>query len=145
MSDNGYPTSTQTVVRESISQQTQVSATLGYAGDLTIRLPAGNAPAMVTQAQQTVTTDQGMLSSAQSTLQSDSSALSQARATLAADQQQESVDCAGNNAAQAPSSGAGAAASGASGGCASDAQSVASAQQSVTSGCGEGRGRSEHR
>jgi len=132
VSNNGYPTSTQTVVRESISQQTQVSATLGYAGDLTIRLPAGNAPAMVTAAQQTVTTDQGMLSSAQATLSSDSAALAQARATLAADQQQESVDCAGNNAAQAPSSGAGAAGSGASGGCASDAQQVASGQQSMT-------------
>jgi hypothetical protein len=124
-SDNPYATSTQRVVRESISQQTQVSATLGYAGDLTIRLPAGNAPADVTQAQQAVTTDQGMLSSAQSTLQSDSSALSQARATLAADRQQESVDCAGNSAAQAPSPGTG-------GGCASDAQEVAGGQQSVS-------------
>ena len=130
-SDNGYATSTQTVARESISQQTQVSATLGYAGGLTIRLAAGNAPAMVTQAQQAVTTDQGMLSSAQSTLQSDSSVLSEARATLAADRQQESVDCAGNNAAQIPSAGNGGGSSGASGGCASDAQLVASGQQSV--------------
>jgi hypothetical protein len=132
VSNNGYATSTQRVVRESISQQTQVSATLGYAGDVTIRLAAGNAPAMVTQTQQAVTTDQGMLASAQSTLGSDSAALSQARATLTADQQQESVDCAGNNAAQTPSSGAGGAGSGASGGCASDAQSVASGQESVT-------------
>jgi hypothetical protein len=131
--DNGYPTSTQTVARESISQQTQVSATLGYAGDVTIRLPSGNAPAMVSQAQQSVATDQGMLSSAQSTLSSDSSALSQARSTLAADRQQESVDCAGDNAAQAPSSGAGAA----SGGCASDAQQVAGGQQSVTADAGK--------
>jgi hypothetical protein len=131
VSNNAYPTSTQTVVRESISQQTQVSATLGYAGDLTIRLPAGNAPAMVTQAQQTVTTDQGMLSSAQATLGSDSAALSQARATLAADRQQEGVDCAGDSAAQAPSAGNGGG-SGAAGGCATDAQSVATGQQSVT-------------
>ncbi len=130
-SDNAYATSTQAVVRESISQQTQVSATLGYAGDVTIRVPAGNAPSAVTQAQQTVTTDQGMLSGAQSTLASDASALSAARATLAADRQQESVDCAGNNAAQAPSAGGGGSA-GASGGCASDAQLVASGQQSVT-------------
>jgi len=129
--DNGYATSTQTVVRESISQQTQVSATLGYAGDQTIRLAAGNAPAAITQAQQTVTTDQGMLSVAQSTLHSDSSALSEARATLAADHQQESVDCAGNNAAQAPSAGAGGGSSGASGRCSTDAQLVATGQQSV--------------
>jgi hypothetical protein len=126
VSDNGYATSTQTVARESISQQTQVSATLGYAGDLTIRLPAGNAPAVVSQAQQTVTTDQGMLASTQSTLSSDAAALSEARATLAADQQQESVDCAGDNAAQAPSAG-----TGGSGGCPTDAQQVASGQQSV--------------
>ena len=131
-SNNAYATSTQSVVRESISQQTQVSATLGYAGDLTIRLAAGNAPAIVSQAQQAVTTDQGLLSSAQSTLGSDSSALSQARATLAADQQQERVDCAGSNAAQAPSAGGGGASSGALGGCAANAQSVASGQQSVS-------------
>jgi len=130
LSDNGYATSTQAVARESISQQTQVSATLGYAGDLTIRLPAGNAPAVVTQAQQTVTTDQGMISGAESTLQGDSSAMSAARATLAAEQQQESVDCAGNSAAQTPST-AGGGASGASGGCATDAQLVSSGQQSV--------------
>jgi len=128
-SSNAYATSTVAVVRESIAQQTQVSATLGYAGNVTVRLPAGNEPAAVTQAQQAVTTDQGMLSSAQSTLSSDSAALSQARASLAADRQQEGVDCAGNNAAQAPSSGA--AGGGASGGCASDAQQVASGQQSV--------------
>ena len=130
VSGNGYPTSTAAVVRESISQQTQVSATLGYAGDVTVRLPAGNEPAAVTQAQQAVTADQGMLSSAQSTLSSDSAALSQARASLAADRQQEGVDCAGNNAAQAPSAGAGGS-GGASGGCATDAQLVASGQQSV--------------
>ena len=128
--DNGYGTSTQTVARESISQQTQVSATLGYAGDLTVRLAAGNAPAVLTQAQQTGTTDQGMLSGAQSTLQSDSSALSESRATLAADQQQETVDCAGNNAAQAPSAGGGGS-SGSSGGCATDAQATVYGQDST--------------
>jgi hypothetical protein len=136
VSNNGYPTSMQTVVRESISQQTQVSATLGYAGDVTIRLAAGNAPAAVSQAQQTVTGDQGMLSAAQSTLQSDTSALSDGRATLAADQQQESVSCAGNNAADAPSAG-GAGSSGASGACATDAQLVATGQQSVTADAGK--------
>ena len=132
VTDNGYATSTQTVARESISQQTQVSATLGYAGDLTIRLPAGNAPAAVSQAQQTLTTDQGMLSAAQSALSSDSSALSEARATLTADRQQEGVDCAGDNAAQSPSAGGAGGSSGASGGCADDAQLVATGQQSVS-------------
>ena len=128
VTDNEYPTSTQTVARESIVQQTEVSATLGYAGDVTIRVPAGNAPAAVTAARQTVTTDQGMLSSADSTLSGDASALSEARATLAADEQQESVDCAGDNAAQTPSAGTGSG----SGACATDVQLVASGGQTVT-------------
>ena len=132
VSDNRYPTSTQLVLRESISQQTQVSGTLGYAGNLTIRLPAGNAPAMVTVAQQTVTTDQIALAGAQSMLQSDSAALAQARSTLAADREQERVDCTGTNAAQMPSPGGTAATSGAAGGCTGDAQSVLSAQQPIT-------------
>ena len=127
-SDNEYATSTASVTRESISQQTQVSATLGYAGDVTIRLPTGNAPTAVTQAQAATTTDQEMASSAQSTLRSDSSALAQARSTLTANLQQEHVDCAGNSSAQAPSAGAG----GASGGCATDAQLVGAGQQSVS-------------
>jgi hypothetical protein len=131
-SDNSYATSTQRVVRSSISQQTQVSATLGYAGNLAVRLAPGNAPAMVTQAQQTVTTDQGLLSGAQATLSSDSSALSQGRAALASDEQQETLDCAGNSAAQTQSAGGGGGSGGAAGGCAADAQSVASSQASVT-------------
>jgi hypothetical protein len=126
-SDNAYATSTQKIVRGSISQQAQVSAMLGYAGNLAVRLAPGNAPAMVSAAQQTITTDQGLLSSAQATLASDSSALSQGRATMASDQQQETLDCAGNSSAQVTSAG-----SGASGSCAADAQSVASSQQSVT-------------
>jgi hypothetical protein len=128
MSDNEYPTSTARVVRESISQQTQVSATLGYAGSVAIRLAAGNSPSAVAQARQALTTDQGLSSSARSTLGSDSSALSQARGTLVADRQQESVDCQGDGAAQTPSTGG---ASSAPGGCASDAQQVASAEQAV--------------
>jgi hypothetical protein len=131
VSDNGYPTSMQTVLRESISQQTQVGGTLGYAGELTIRLPAGNAPAMVTVAQQTVTADQITLAGAQSTLRSDSAALSQAQSTLAADREQESVDCTGTNAAQTPSSGGADATSVAAGGCTGDAQSVVGAQQPI--------------
>jgi len=129
LTDNAYATSTQTVVRQSISQQTQVSATLGYAGNLTIRLPAGNAPAAVTQAQEALTSAQGTFAGAESALSSDSSALSVARATLTADRTQESIDCAGNNSAQAASGGNGSGSNGASGGCASDAQLVSGGQQ----------------
>lgn len=131
VSDNRYPTSTQTVVRESITEQTQVSGTLGYAGEVTIRLPAGNAPAMVTAAQHAVTTDQMTLSGAQSILQSDAAALSQARSVLAADREQERVDCAGANAAQTPSSVGASATGGASASCAGDVQLVLSARQPV--------------
>ena len=132
VSDNGYATSTQAVVRESISQQTQVSATLGYAGDVTIRLPAGNAPAAVTQAQQTVTTDQGMLSSAQSTLSE------RLRGAVAGARDARRRPAAGGRGLRGQQRGAGAVGgrrrgrSGASGGCATDAQLVASGQQSVT-------------
>ena len=126
--DNGYATSTATVARRSISQQTQVSATLGYAGNLTIRLPAGTPPAALSESQQAVTAAQGMLETAQSTLAGDFSALRQADATLAADRQQETLDCAGQRAAQTPSAGSG----GASGGCAADAQLVSGGQQTAS-------------
>ncbi len=131
VSDSEYPTSTQMVVRESISQQTQVSATLGYAGDLTIRLPSGNAPAIVTRAQQTVTTARGVLATAQSVLWRDASVLAQALATVAADQQQERVDCGGDNAVAGPPTGGAGGSSDASGACAGDAQRLAASQQSV--------------
>jgi Putative peptidoglycan binding domain len=127
VSDNSYPTSSATVTEQALSQQTQVSGTLGYAGDSTIRVLAGNAPAAVTQAQQSVVADERMLAGARSSLSSDSATLAQARATLLADQQQEAVSCAGDNAAQGAPSGAGS-----SGVCATTAQTVTTDQQSVT-------------
>ena len=128
--DNEYPTSIQTVMRQSLTSQTQVSGTLGFAGDSTIRLPAGTPQSAVTQAQQQATADEGMLANARSTLSSDQAALAQAQATLTADQQQEAVDCGGDNAAQAASSGG--AGAGGGGGCASAGQLAAGDQQSVT-------------
>jgi hypothetical protein len=130
--DNASLTSLATVSRRPLTSLTLVSGTLGYTGDTTIDLPAGSAPAAVTQAQQAVTTDRAALASARSTLSSDSAALSQTRATLTADEQQENVECTGDNAAQS-AAGSGGASSGSSGECASDAQSVSSGQQSVTS------------
>ena len=133
--DNAYPRSVVSVKRQSLASLSLVSGTLGYTGDVTVALPAGSAPAMVTQARQAVTTDQGTLASARSTLSGDSAGLSQARAALTADQQQESIECAGDNAAQ--NAAAGGAGSGAgSGACGSDAQLVASGQQSVSSDAG---------
>ena len=130
--DNASPTSLASVTRQSLASLTLVSGTLGYTGDLTIDLPAGSAPMTVTQAQQAVTTDRNALASARSTLSSDSAALSQTRATLTADEQQEGIECAGDNAAQSAGAG-GAGSSGGSGACATDAQLVTSGAQSVTS------------
>jgi hypothetical protein len=121
------------VSRRPLASLTLVSGTLGYTGDITVDLPAGSAPAAVTQAQQAVTTDRGALASARSRLSSDSAALSGTRATLTADEQQEDVECTGDSAAQSGGAGAGGASSGGSGACASDAQSVSSGQASVTS------------
>lgn len=130
--DNGSATSLATVSRRSLTSRILVSGTIGYSGEVSIALPAGNAPTAVTQAQQAVTTDQAAVASARSTLSSDSAALTQARATLTADAQQESIACTGDNVAQS-AAGATGTSSGSSGACASDAQSVTSGQQSVTS------------
>lgn len=129
--DNASSTSLATVRRQPLNSLTLVGGTLGYTGSVTVDLAAGSAPAMVTQARQAVTTDQGMLASARSTLSGDSATLSQARATLVADQQQEGIECTGDSSAQSAASG-GSGSSGGSGACASDAQLVASGQQSVS-------------
>src|SRR5262249_25448177 len=80
--DNEYPTPLTTVERRSLTSQTQVSATLGYAEPSTISVPAGTAPSSVTQAQQAVSTAQSQLSSAQATQSADETSLRQAQATL---------------------------------------------------------------
>ena len=128
VTDNEYPTSLEPVKRQALSSQTQESATLGFAGDWTVRVPAGTAPTAVTQAQQSITTNEGMLSSARSSLSSDTASLAQARSTLSADQQQEAIDCAGDDAAQQSPSGNGSGA----GGCAGAAQVVSTDTQAVT-------------
>ena len=129
--DNAFPTGVQRVTRQSLSQQTQVSATLTYAGTATIVAPAGTSPANLLQAEQQVTTDEGMLRSAEATLSADSATVSQVDATLAAARAKETVDCAGTNAAQSPSSSPSSGGS-ASAGCGGDAQTVASDTQSLT-------------
>ena len=129
--DNAFPTAVARVTRQSLSSQTQVSATLTYAGAATIVVPAGTAPSALLQAQQSVTSDEGMLQSADATLSSDSATVGQLEASLAAARAKESVDCAGVSAAQsASSSPSGNGASGATG-CGGDAQTVSSDQQSL--------------
>lgn len=103
--DNGAATSIATVKRLDLSQQTQVSATLGYADASTVSVPSGTAPASLQQAQQTFAADERTLT--------------QAQATQDADLRKAAVDCRGANAGES------------SGPCASDAQALAADRQSV--------------
>jgi hypothetical protein len=119
VSDNGAATAIATVKRMDLSQQTQVSATLGYAGSSSVSVPSGTAPSSVEQSQQAA-------ASAQQTLDGDQRALAQAQASLDADLHKVAVDCRGGSAAQ---TGAGP--------CATDAQAVTADRQGVTVATGK--------
>ena len=130
--DNAFPTSLATVTRRSLTQQTQVSATLGYATSSTIVAPAGTTPQDLAQAKQTAATAQAQLQTAQASLSVDVVALDQANASLSADRAKLTVDCGGDNAGEsaASSSGAGAGSGAGSGPCATDSQAVSTDEQS---------------
>jgi peptidoglycan hydrolase-like protein with peptidoglycan-binding domain len=130
--DNTTATSLATVARRSLSSQTQVSGTLGYAGSSSIRVPSGTAPSAVSQAEQSVTNAEGMLSTARASLAADSETLTDHQATVSAARAKEAVDCAGDNAAESASSGSPSSGGGGSGLCASDVQAVSTAEQSFT-------------
>jgi hypothetical protein len=136
--DNATATSLATITSQSLSSQTQVSGTLGYAGSSSVLVPSGTAPSAVTQAQQSLISAEAMLSAARSPLAGDSGALADSRATVAAARAKEAVDCAGDGAAEASSadsspagSEGGSPSGGGAGLCASDVQVVSSAQQSA--------------
>jgi multidrug efflux pump subunit AcrA (membrane-fusion protein) len=137
VADNASAISLVAVKRQSLSQQTQVSGTLGYAGSSSIRVPSGTAPSAGQQASQQVTSAETMLASARTTLTSDTQALAGHQATLAAARAKEQVDCAGEGAAEAPSAGSSGGeddSPGAGGSsCSSDVQAVSSAQMNTTS------------
>jgi fructose-specific component phosphotransferase system IIB-like protein len=114
VSDNAAPTSLATVTHRELSSQTQVSATLGYGGSSSIRVPGGTPPSAVAQAEQSLTAAAGMLQTARVAFAADGDMLGEAQAIATAAREKESVDCAGDSAAE----GAGL--------CASDAQVVAS-------------------
>jgi peptidoglycan hydrolase-like protein with peptidoglycan-binding domain len=133
VSDNATRTSLATVTGRSLSSQTQVNATLGYAEAGHIRVPIGTPPSAVAQAAQAVSHSQGMLQGARGSLASDSATLANARASASASRMKETVDCAGDNAAgEAPaSSPSGSPSSNAAASvCASDVQALASEEQS---------------
>ncbi|MGH2903841.1 MAG: peptidoglycan-binding protein [Solirubrobacteraceae bacterium] len=135
--DNASATSLTTVKRQSLSQQTQVSGTLGYGGASTVRVPSGTAPSAVEQGSEHVTSAETMLATARATLASDTQALEGDQATLQAARAKEQVDCAGDNAAEAVSAGSSPGSennspSGGGSSCSSDVTAVSSAQQNVT-------------
>jgi multidrug efflux pump subunit AcrA (membrane-fusion protein) len=135
--DNASATSLATVRRQSLSQQTQVSGTLGYAGSSSIRVASGTAPSAVQQASGQVASAEAMLATASSTLAADTTALAGHQAMLAATRAKEAMDCAGAGAAEATSASASPASENSSPGaggssCSSDVQAVSSAQQSTT-------------
>jgi multidrug efflux pump subunit AcrA (membrane-fusion protein) len=135
--DNASATSLARVRRQSLSQQTQVSGTLGYAGSSSVRVSSGIAPSAVQQASGQVASAEAMLATASSTLAADTTALAGRRAMLAATRAKEAVDCAGAGAAEATSASASPASENSSPGaggslCSSDVQAVSSAQQDAT-------------
>jgi peptidoglycan hydrolase-like protein with peptidoglycan-binding domain len=127
-----------TVTQRSLSSQTQVSGTLGYAGSSSIRVPVGTAPSAVGQARQAVANAEAMLAAARASLAADSGALADNRGTEAAARAKEAVDCAGVGAAESASSGSpagGGSPTGggeSAGGCGSDAQAVSAAEQGAS-------------
>jgi hypothetical protein len=128
VTDNATPTSLARVTRQSISSQTQVSATLGYAAASSVVMPAGTAASGVLQAQQSVAQAEATLRTAQGSLETDSRTLERAQATLDADRAKQAADCRGENAAESSSTGT---ANGAAGACATDHQTVVTDEQAV--------------
>jgi peptidoglycan hydrolase-like protein with peptidoglycan-binding domain len=122
-SDNATRTSLASVTRQTLSSQTQVGATLGYAEAGHVRVPIGTPPSTVAQAEQAVSHSETMSQSARESLASDIATLANAEATVSASRQKKRVDCAGDNAAKEVP--------GASSACASDVQALTSEQQSL--------------
>jgi peptidoglycan hydrolase-like protein with peptidoglycan-binding domain len=133
VADNATTTSLVTVRRQALSSQMQVNATLGYAGASSIRVPSGTAPSAVLQAEQSVSSGEGMLSTARASLAADSTTLANVRATMLAAREKESVDCVGDGPAERDAEAAAAGPSssgGAAGACAGDVQALAGDEQS---------------
>jgi hypothetical protein len=112
VADNADATEIYTVVRQNLSSQTQVSATIGYEGSYSVPVPSGASTQDVAQAQQTVTEDQQTLSADEQTesdmssagdqgVAADQSDVTTDQATLSSDQVTENQDCAGSAASSA--------------------------------------------
>jgi peptidoglycan hydrolase-like protein with peptidoglycan-binding domain len=131
--DNAFPTSLATVTRRSLTSQTQVSATLGYAAPASVVIPAGTTPQELAQATQAATTAQTQLQTAQAAFSTDTAMLNQTDASLSADRAKLTIDCGGDNAGEgAASSSAGGSGGAGAGPCATDSQAVSADEQSRT-------------
>jgi hypothetical protein len=97
--DNGAATGLVTVLRRSLSSQTPVSGTLGYAASWTVAVPAGTSATDLQQARQQDTSARASYAAARAASSADEQALATARAVLRAAQSKEANDCAGANAA----------------------------------------------
>lgn len=95
--DNGSPTSTRRIERASLAAQTQVSGTLGFAGSWTVSIPAGNAPSVLAQAEQAVTSARSQLATADASSAADETNLTQARRTLETDKTAAKTACHGSS------------------------------------------------
>ncbi len=133
--------STYTISRQSLSSQTEVTATLGYSGSYTVTVPSGTPPQTIVQDEAAVTSAQAKVTSAKSgttataaaavtsaeqslaqartTLQAAKTSLRSAEATLGAAKDKEANDCSGVGSAGAA--------------CATDGQGVATDGQAVSS------------
>jgi hypothetical protein len=129
---SAFATGVASVRRQSLSSQTQVSATLGYVGVSSIVVPAGTAPEAVAQARQPVANDTGMLQVARAALVADAAALARMQVALVAARAKRSVDCAGANAAQGAAGNPPAGDASGSGACSSDAQTASTDEQSLS-------------
>jgi Putative peptidoglycan binding domain len=141
-SGSGSSTSLARVTRQSLTSQTQVDGTLGYAGSSSVVAPPGTAQSALVQAEQTAATARAALRAAQATLSADEQTLAQARVKLAADRLKMTTDCAGDSAAGSSSgNGNGNNGNGGNGNgngsdsspCVTAAQAVASDEASVSS------------
>jgi hypothetical protein len=140
--DSGTATSLATVERRTLTSQTLVDGTLGYAGSSSIVAPAGTSQTDLRTAEQAAAAARAALQAAEATLAADELALAQARAKLTADRSKQAVDCRGDNAAGGGSgdggSGDGGSGDGSDSGsgsgsspCSAAAQAVASDEEAV--------------
>jgi peptidoglycan hydrolase-like protein with peptidoglycan-binding domain len=134
--ESGAATSLATVERRSLSSQTLVDGTLGYAGSSSIVMPAGTSQSDLRQAQQTVASERAALRAAEATLAADDRTLDAARVKLAADRLKQAIDCGGDNAAGGSDGGSGSSSGSESGSgsspCSTAAQAVASDEEAVS-------------